>query len=195
VIIAIDTETTHYDPMHARIIEVGAVCEDGATFEGLCNPGFCDEDDLKPWRQALEINGISKEEVLSAYPHETIAEDFRIWISQQKQKLDGEERLELAGYNSWSYDSKLLERFPWQITRSKVLWVYDVMKMAMGPMDEAGVLPHHPYYGTPKWPKLTEAERFFRTTRQGTAHRALSDAKATLDILHVLLSEVKDIHE
>jgi DNA polymerase III epsilon subunit-like protein len=192
MIIAIDTETTHYDPTHARIIEVGAVCEDGDTFEALCNPGFCDEDDLKPWRQAMEINGISEEEVLSAYPHETIAEDFRIWVSKQEQKLDGEERLELAGYNSWNYDSKLLERFPWQITRSKVLWVYDVMIQAMGPMGEAGALARHPYYGFYKWPKLTEAERFFGIQREGKAHRALSDARATLDILQILLSEVKD---
>lgn len=177
MIIVVDTETTHYKPQLAHVIEIGAVTDDGRTFECLCNPGI----DLRGCEDALRINGISKEEVLGAPPIEIVASQFEEWL----ECLMDDNIVTLAGYNSDNYDGPILARHPWRISLD--LWKYDIMKMAIPPMDEAGVLPHHPYYGTPKWPKLSEAERFFGITREGTAHRALSDAKATYDILIKIL--------
>lgn len=173
MIIVVDTETTHYKPQLAHVIEIGAVAENGDTFENLCNPGV----DLARYQQALHINGISEDEVYSAPDIKVVSEDLRAWL----ERYSG---IKLAGYNSNHYDAPILAREPWMVPID--LWQYDVMQMAIGPMDEAGVLPHHSYYGTPKWPKLSEAERFFGIRRQGNAHRALSDAQATLEILQLL---------
>lgn len=180
MIIVIDTETTHYRPEKAHVIEIGAITDDGRTFECLCNPGI----DLRGCEDALRINGITKEEVLQAPPIQVVASQFEDWL----ECLMDENNVILAGYNSDNYDGPILARWPWKISLD--LWKYDVMKMAIPPMDEAGVLPHHPYYRTPKWPKLSEAEKFFEVTREGTAHRALSDAKATMDILFQILKGV-----
>lgn len=173
MIIVIDTETTHYKPQLAHVIEIGAITDDGRTFECLCNPGI----DLRTCQDALRINGIKEEEVLAAPPITVVASQFEEWL----ECLMDDNEVVFAGFNSDNYDGPILARKPWNISMDH--WKYDVMKMAIDPMDEAGILPHHPYYGTPKWPKLTEAEKFFGITRQGAAHRALSDARTTLEIL------------
>lgn len=78
----------------------------------------------------------------------------------------------------------ILVRDPWRIPLG--IWRYDVMILAMEPMGHAGALARHPYYGTWKSTKLTEAERFFKIRREGKPQRALSDAKATLEILKAI---------
>ena len=186
MIIVIDTETTHYKPHLAHVIEIGAygMGLDGCPtyFSEICNPGI----DLQGCEEALQINGITEEEILKARPIRNVARDFLEWIAFHNDVED----IILAGYNSDNYDAPILSRSPWNIPTSA--WKYDIMKMAIPPMDKAGVLPHHPYYHTPKWPKLSEAEKFFHIIREGTAHRALSDAKATWDILNILLYGEKD---
>jgi len=171
----------------AHVIEIGAYGVDlngtPQRFESLCNPGI----DLRGCEEALKINGIREGEVLAARPIKEVADDFLEWLVRFSYEMDYE--VILAGYNSDNYDGPILARSPWDL--SPKLWKFDVMKMSIPPMDEAGVLPHHPYYKTPKWPKLSEAERFFGITREGTAHRALSDAKATYDILIKLLNVQK----
>lgn len=178
MIIVVDTETTHYRPELAHVIEIGAYGVDSngtpQTYEELCNPGI----DLRGCEQALKINGIKEKDVYSARPIEKVAIDFWIWLFQFGH-------VEFAGFNSDNYDAPILSRGPWDIPSH--MWKYDVMKMAIAPMDKAGLLPHHPYYHTPKWPKLSETEKFFRINRDGFSHRALSDAKATWDILQILL--------
>lgn len=184
MIIVVDTETTHYKPELAHVIEIGAIGIDPEgrihQFEELCDPGVIEDIDLVALEKALSINGISHEEVLSARPSEIVAEDFRSWLDL----IEEEYSVQLAGYNSWNYDSRILHRDPWNISRGS--WKFDVMKMCMDPMGKAGVLPVHPYYGTYKWPKLSEAEEYFKIERKGVSHRALSDARATMDILFML---------
>lgn len=181
MIVVIDTETTHYSASLARVIEIGAVVDHPElgrqTFQSLSDPGV----DLDKCKDALQINGISKEEVLSAPKEEEVAWKFNDWL----RGLGKPENLELAGFNSNKYDALILSASPWDIPIFK--WKYDVMFMAMKPMENAGVLTFNPQYGSFKWPKLSEAERFFGIVRDGKAHRALSDSIATLDILRKLL--------
>ena len=174
MIIVIDTETTSKYPDKAHVVEIGAITEDGRTFSQVCNPGI----DLSKCKEALAVNGISEEEILEAPPIEKVVHDFKSWVFN---RIGYSQTLVLAGYNSNNYDSKILAREPWLIP--SWLWKYDIMFMAMEEMNSAGALPIHPYYGTPKWPRLSEAEIFFNVKRKGTSHRALSDARATLEIL------------
>ncbi len=151
MIIVVDTETTHYKPQLAHVIEIGAygISPDGTPqrFSSLCNPGI----DLRGCEEALRINGIKEEEVLEARPIDDVAEDFTEWlVGFDYEKGYG---VELAGFNSDNYDGPILARSPWDL--SIKLWKFDVMKMAIPPMDEAGILPHHPYYVS----KMAEAIR------------------------------------
>lgn len=186
MIIAVDTETTHYKAHLAEVIEIGAVTEDGDTFESLANPGI----DLIKCQDALRVNGITEEEVLGAPDIWDVAQKFNGWLRSQYTR---DAHIELCGYNSKNYDSRILARDPWRLPLS--VWQYDVMEMAMTHMGNAGALPVHPYYGTLKWPKLIEAEAFFHIQREGKAHRALSDAKATLDILRAIQGMDEEIPE
>jgi len=173
MIIVIDTETTSKYPDQAHVVEIGAITEDGRKFSSLCNPGV----DLSKCKEALAVNGIPEEDILEALPVQAVAKDFIRWINSFTPVWDPPI---LAGYNSNNYDSRILEREPWNIPRD--WWKYDIMFMAMEEMHSAGALPIHPYYSTPKWPRLSEAEKFFNVKRKGQSHRALSDARATLDI-------------
>jgi DNA polymerase III epsilon subunit-like protein len=180
LIIAIDIETTHKDPKQAHVIEIGAITDTAQTFESLCNPGI----DLSKCQEALKINGITEEEILSAPPIEEVVDRFWDWIEGHLLEYE----VWLAGYNSNHYDGLILMEDPWGIPPDR--WRYDVMEMAMDPMDKAGVLPHHPD-GSPKRPSLAEAEKFFKVKRTGTSHRALSDARVTMEILRILLGVQK----
>lgn len=183
MIVVIDTETTHYKPDLAHVIEIGAIVDHPKigelTFESLCNPGI----DLDLAEEALRINGISKEEVLGAPPIKEVANEFRQWLKGVAGWNLG--HIHYAGFNSKNYDALILAKPPWNLNLAN--WKYDVMEMAIGPMGRAGVLPKHSYYGSYKWPKLSEAERFYGIIRDGKAHRALSDARATKDILRMIM--------
>lgn len=103
MIIVIDTETTHYKPELAHVIEIGAITDTGESFESLCNPGI----DLRGCEAALKINGIKEEEVLGAPTVEEVSIDFWEWL-YSFQAHD----VKLAGYNSNSYDGPILARHP-----------------------------------------------------------------------------------
>lgn len=133
----------------------------------------------------MKINGITEEEILSAPPIQDVVDQFWDWIEGHLLEYE----VWLAGYNSNHFDGPILSREPWEIPLDQ--WKYDVMMMVMGPMDDAGVLPHHPSNGTPKWPRLSEVEKFFNVKRIGPSHRALSDARVTMDILKILLGVQK----
>jgi len=165
----------------AQVIEIGAITDTAKTFESLCNPGI----DLRSCEEALRINGITEEEILSAPSIQDVADRFWDWIEGHLLEYD----VWLAGYNSNNFDGPILSREPWDIPPER--WKYDVMMMAMGPMDEAGVLPHFHSSGSPKWPRLSEAVKFFNIDRIGTSHRALSDARVTMEILKILLGVQK----
>ena len=81
MILVIDTETTHYKPELARVIDIGAVSmirkPNGTVimdeYESLSNPGV----DLDRCERALAVSGISKDEVLGARPEAVVAQEFR----------------------------------------------------------------------------------------------------------------------
>lgn len=187
MIIVIDTETTHYKPHLARVIEVGAVSyirtQAGfariESFESLSNPGI----DLNGCERALAVSGITKAQVLAAPAEAEVAGRFRRWIETQQDvgKVQGDGELHLAGFNCHQYDAEILVRDPWLIPPSR--WTWDVMTRVMPEMGAAGALRWLDWKDDWKWPRLDEAITFYGIQRKGVAHRALSDAMATMDIL------------
>jgi len=182
MLIFVDLETTGLDVRTCDVLEIAAVCRDRTGkryhFRSLVNPGIdLTSEDLDPGiGRALEINHIDPATLTGAPSTEEVAGRFRLWLTERA--LDGP--VKLAGFNSSRYDAVILSRPPWEIPIN--MWKYDVMDMAMEVMDRAGVLPHHPYYGKPKWPKLSEAAGYFGVDFDGDAHTALADVGVTMRI-------------
>ena len=180
MLVIIDLETTSADPGEAHILEIGAVAWSGETFSSLCNPGFSTQGALSDYQKALDINGITPEEILSAPLAEAVQEAFRKWLRGQS---GGGPLIILGGWNSSRYDSVILDRVGWIPRR---YWGIDVMTLAQEIMGNRGALPRSKY-GDWKWPRLSEGMDFFEVLPRGELHRALTDAIATKEILERVL--------
>ena len=178
MLIAIDTETTHYDPKIAQVLEIGAVTEFGHTFSMLCNPQL----DLSQYKGALDVNHIDPMEIYSAPPSQYVAQLLKTWLTQFNN-------IELVGYNSINFDAPILNKQPWSIPIS--WWAHDVMLMCTTEMHKKGLLKVHPYYHTPKWVSLSKAVEHYNIIIEGDAHRALTDAKCTLHLLQHIMEDNK----
>lgn len=164
-IVVVDTETTGFGSK-ADVIEIGAVTRvegELKTFEAMCNPG---EDRLKSDKiqGALDVNGITMEEIRAAKPIEDVANNFWRWLEENF----GDDWV-LCAHNV-PFDAGFLEREPWSISKDR--WQFDTMEMAGG------------------YIALDKCLDRYKIEREGDAHRALSDAKATMRLLEVLL-EIK----
>ncbi len=184
-LVVMDVETTHYKPLLAKVVEVGAVAFDTeggelSHFSTMCTPGneYLDSEALK----ALEVSGITLNQVLASEPDTVAASKFWKWLDKLSYKGM---QYDLAGFNSDGFDAIILGNKPWNISRS--LWKYDVMLMAHPIMAEAGALEYLSGMQRYKWPSLAQAREFFEVEREGQPHRALSDARVTAAILFKIL--------
>lgn len=168
----IDTETTGLRPGgYAKVIEVAAGIygenwEEISVFSSLANPG---REFLGPGiDQALDINGITREEILEAPPLVEVAQEFRIWLTSARD----------AAYHSYNraFDSGHLEVEPWNIPLAA--WGECVMLAAAKAMDQR------------RWPKLRAAAEHFGLEFP-VQHRALPDMRMAAQVhRHVLWGRV-----
>lgn len=178
--LVIDTETTGL-PREAwtRPCELGAVLlgVDGqitSEWSSLVNvPCPMGAD------RALELTGITREEIAAAPPPAEVERAFQAWRATQ-----GASDVEITSYNV-SFDAPMMARL-WP---SLGPWGPCVMLTATRVMDRAGAL-HRWESGEPKWAKLEEAARFFEVPQEEGAHRALADARVAAKIL-VALARVR----
>lgn len=170
-IIVLDTETTgipEKDPL-ARIIEVGAVSviwtgdrlELGSTFESLCNPGRLFYDRPGCWK-ALEVNGLSAEDIRQAPPSYHVGLELRRWVKAQDADA-------LVAYgNDFDFDPLLLGAPEWlaaalcQIPLAPCIRTCARLKKGLDVYERG--------YG------LSQIMSDFSIAREGDAHAALSDA-------------------
>lgn len=162
-IIYVDTETSGLHPSTAVVLEVaGVYAVDGREvdyFQSLCNPG---EEVLSDPNidNALEINKITRDELRAAAPLEQVAESFKRFLVRCGLRSGAL----LSAFNN-QFDKKFLAVSPWTLDDS--LWGPCIMLMAAEAMD--------PY--RKKWPRLKAAAEHFNLEWDGTAHRALADAR------------------
>ena len=164
----LDVETTGIDPRRHAVVEVAAVVSDGAgrelaSFSCLCRPG--EEAMARADPRAMAVHGIRPDEPRAALPAAQVAATLRGFLA-----LHGSPPL--RSYNL-GFERGFLEPEPWALLGP---WGGCAMEAAAGPMARAGALDER-WDGSPKWPTLDEACRFFGVPRAG-GHRALADARA-----------------
>lgn len=175
-IIILDTETTGF-PSHpwARVIELAAVkldCdgETIGTWSSVVRPDILDGRADK----ALEINRITRAEILAARPTEEVADLFDTWAGDTY----------CTAFNV-AFDRPMVGRMSLPDAGLNCLrWASCIMERAMEVMGPAGVLrpsdPSHPRYNPDRqwlWPSLAAASEFFGVPPCEPAHRALADAR------------------
>ena len=127
-LIVVDTETTGFHHS-AEVIEIGAVAlskrgEITSTFSALIRPDILDD-----WRgaKALEISGLTKEQLLNAPSPIEVQSAFSLWIKSFARLSANASPLVLA-YNA-PFDKKMLERMGVFCERSGAIWGECLLKM------------------------------------------------------------------
>lgn len=161
----VDTETSGLDPSKCGIVELAAVSEDGREYSSLVYPGESVMS-MQGVQKALEVNGITMDEILMAPKAEVVAEEFRRWLKEIGP-------CSLWAYNS-KFDSAFLKRSPWNI--GEIHWGGCVMKSA------AGRGPNR---------KLADVAARMGLSWDGDVHRALPDARMTRMVHERLMGVVR----
>ena len=163
----IDFETTGIIGKHAwtEAIELAAVLltpagEEVDTWSALIRPEYLgpEIDD------ALKINHITREELLSQMPAGGVLPSFLGWWNNQGRPW-------LTSFNL-NFDRPVAEKMGFRTDR----WAACIMVRAQNRMAAAGALPQF-RNGQYKWPSLAEAGTFFAVPPCEPAHRALADAR------------------
>jgi DNA polymerase III epsilon subunit-like protein len=169
VLIVVDTETTSKYPGSAKILAAAAVViRDGVIqperFSTMSNPGL---EALDGWdaKEALAVNGITREEVAAAPPEDEAREKFKEFL----KKYEG---AELTSFNT-HYDKNVLNNNGW--LPDGIVWSKCIMLEATRVMGDAGALPLAQWKNEYKWASLKAAAEFFGIER-GRSHSALDDA-------------------
>lgn len=172
--VIIDLETTGKRTANACILEAGLIVLDSSLtevdhFHILAHPG---EEALKMASpKALEKNGINLDEVrTNGVPIEEAAHRLRTFLAKYPNAP-------LHAFNN-EFDKWFAGRPPWLIPEKS--WGECIMVAAMEIMRDARVLDSFAN-GTPKWPSLEMASRFFGIS-YGTGHRALPDARVAAGV-------------
>lgn len=194
-IVVLDVETTGLGRQDGRddgVVQVGLATRDPDTAEivtwsEVCNPG---REYLAGGRadEALEINGLTKDEVLSARPAREVAADLQEKLEGLRDRAhDGGlgsmlDRLrgrfgglDLRAYNV-RFDRPFLQAEPWRIDGP---WGPCLMLMAHRALNPHG-----------KWPKLVEACEVLGVGLGDEAHDAGTDAEAALRVWELLEESV-----
>lgn len=159
--VVLDTETTGLDKA-AEVCEISLV--DGRTGLVLLDTLVKPTRPISPG--AAKVHGIDDAMVAEAPSwadlHDLIIRLLSgVTVVIYQQDFD----LRLMRQSAKAVDRRL----PPLDSECAMLWLFDYLKTRTNP--------------NPKWPKLTEAAEAFGVTPQGTAHRALCDARMTRDVL------------
>ena len=166
-LIWIDTETTGLDPFKHGIVELGAIIDGRPVkhFNRICDPG-----DVVYDPKALEVNGISLEEIKSRPSIEEMLREFdqHVW-----------DRAIIAGHNVAGFDIPFLKE---AYRRAGLKWRFHYH--CVDPMVLANVLKHWGLLDTRSLSLGGLAEHF--GIDPGNAHRALDDIKTTKAIMEAM---------
>lgn len=190
-VIVVDTETTGFPGQPGTApYEIGAVCinEYGlevSCFEGLCCPSVLNERMIR----ALSIGGTTLEEVARHQPAESLAAEFRLWLHSCQQTFG---MFRLTSFNT-AFDRPMLERAGLHLDGYD--WAPCIMETAKPMMGEAGALSWKNRGKGYARPKLSEAAEFFSVPQQGSAHRALVDARTAALVMVAMNRRVTAAHE
>lgn len=182
-IAVLDTETTGIPSRHphAAIVEVGAVivdwCGDGltmiSTFDAIARPQpECYR--VPEAAQALRLNGLTVEMIDAAPPDYLVGLELEAWLVAHDVRG-------VAAYNAaFDFDDVLLGSGRWMrrfLRRAAVLPC--LMEAAQGKLRMS------------RWPRLDVACRLLGVDLDGSAHEALTDARAAAQ----LMPRVLDLEE
>jgi DNA polymerase III epsilon subunit-like protein len=175
-----DIETTGRRTYNSRIVEVAAVVldENFAEIERwgtLVNPG--PESMALAQPKAMEVNGLTADDIKDAPSTETAAKGFLELLSRHPEAT-------IHAFNN-EFDSWFLARGPWNVPLKR--WGECIMRAAMDIMEDAGVLELR-YNGQTKFPNLREAIAFFKVKSEAS-HRATGDARAAADVFVEILKQ------
>lgn len=175
-VVVVDTETTGFGhtarpPRDDAIIQVGLAyrAEDGRirTWNEYCNPGPAY---LRPgWAdRALEVNGLTREQILSAAPAVEAASHLRMKLGLIRTEL--RKPIQLRAYNR-DFDQPFLAAAPWAIPPK--MWGPCIMVETTKHLDGEDA----------RWVGLNMAMLRLNLAWPGPAHRADIDAHAALLVL------------
>lgn len=171
-VIWIDTETTGLVPSEHGIVELGAIIEGNPTklFSRICNPG-----DVVYDPKALEVNGISMEEIQSRPSINDMLREFDQYVY---------DRAMIAGHNVAGFDIPFLKE---AYKRAGMKWRFhyhclDTMIMAEGLK----------YWGLLETRSVSLQALLTKFgIDPGDAHRAMDDIKATRELMGELKKLVR----
>lgn len=178
-ILVVDTETTGFPRDEwSRVVEIGAVVLDvkgyaQESWSTLVKPDLFDERASGAvavhgiTRETVEAEGLTTSLALEAFGHLV-----SYWFDPGTAFC--------TSFNV-AFDRPMIAR----MGPADVRWAPCIMERAMSVMGPAGALPALSD-GKWKWPRLSEAADFFGVHVEGTAHRALTDARVAAEILVAL---------
>ncbi len=180
--VVLDTETTGFSEETDRIIEIGALREDGASFQAFVH---CD----RPLPHTITlITGISDIDLLNAREERDVFREFFAFAGLRDYRL-GKGDLPLFVAHNAPFDRKMLQamvhRQGWAESAplDRAMWI-DTASLARRYWDPPV------FEGEKSRYTLGNLCRYKSIALHG-AHRALQDVYATHDLLKVLLQEVK----
>ena len=160
----IDFETTGRDPYSAEVLQCAIIDENGLPL--LCKlyrPERCTH-----WDGAEAVHGISPARVKTCAP-------FASDLGAVADILNAAD--EVAAYNA-SYEIGILLTYGAKLEHKYFLYPMLMFAKVYGAWNA--------YYGNYKWQKLTTAAKYYGYAFP--AHDALADVKATLHVLHKMLT-------
>ena len=161
--IAIDIETTGFDPKTDEIVQIAIVDEHAQPlFNSLIRPTHATSN-----AEALKVHGLTP----SLLQNQPTLQD----VAGQIQTILNQHPIEI-GYNQINFDNKFLENAGFKLPQKQI----DVMLL----YSEYKAVPNNypeGYNKTPyKWFKLTQCADDFDYPGKYQAHDSLNDAKATM---------------
>lgn len=186
----IDLETSGLDTSLAGIIEIGAVMEiDGrevGTFHTYINPAST----LIVDPEALEVNGMTLEQIRSA-PCESAAKDaFTKWLGQFIDKFDKTDKALIGGFNV-GFDVEFIRAF-WNRAGDKYLgsWFYwhlvDMRAFAAYYLrDDWADMPNGKLQTVVK--RIIGDDAYNNLMEGQQAHTALTDIRGTIEAFHKMM--------
>lgn len=167
MIVSIDLETTGVDPMEHQILEIGAVAENGETFNCVVTHPTIRGDAF-----ALQMNvdllrilsGVTKCDVPCFNPDAAGAR-FVVWLQQFNQKIVP------AGKNFAGFDRQFLKQLDPRIDTYFHFRVIDVGNLYWSPIHDGDTLP-----------SLATC-KLRAGLGSDVIHRALQDARDVLDLV------------
>ena len=190
--IVIDTETSGWatDP-EARVVELGAVYVDA---RGVIMSEFsmvvCPDDPLPEKSsvdKALAVSGLSREDVAAGIRESRVSGAFHDWLRAITDggQPDADEWL-LTSFGV-KFDQPMVERMRAWSMHGETFWMPCIKDEASTHMKLTDSIPRNVKGHRKGAASLADAAAHFGLTREGDAHRALSDARLAAEVMVALV--------